>query len=161
MLRLPNLRPENQPVDIASALSNRPATVLYQRYETLHRDFALVQEQSVALHPGLNVITGESGAGKSVLMSAIGQILGAPAANGCVRPPAEMAVIEGTVMLGSGLAKVCLTRLPACFVLLACCAVLLLLASKLLLLDIHVKAPDPLHTCQSCDYADMAADMPV
>ena len=38
------------------------------------RNFALVEEQHVAFRPGLNVITGESGAGKSVLVEAFGQV---------------------------------------------------------------------------------------
>jgi AAA domain len=60
-------------------------------------NFALVAEERVALAPGLNVITGESGSGKSVLVEAFAQILGAPAADGCVRPPASAAVVEGRV----------------------------------------------------------------
>ena len=59
----------------------------------------MVEDQSVCLAPGLNVITGESGAGKSVLVEAFASILGAPAPEGCVRPPAETAVVEGTVQL--------------------------------------------------------------
>ena len=42
-------------------------------------DFALVREQTVEFHPGLNVITGKSGSGKSVLLDAISQICGSPA----------------------------------------------------------------------------------
>ncbi|GIL84863.1 hypothetical protein Vretifemale_13442 [Volvox reticuliferus] len=64
------------------------------------KDFALVSEQTVRLGPGLNVITGESGSGKSVLVEAFSQILGAPAPQECVRAPAEMAVIEGTFLVG-------------------------------------------------------------
>ena len=63
------------------------------------RDFALVEDQVVRLAPGLNVITGESGAGKSVLVEAFASILGSPAPEDCVRPPAEAAVVEGTVQL--------------------------------------------------------------
>lgn len=38
------------------------------------RNFALVEEQHVVFRPGLNVITGESGAGKSVLVEAFSQV---------------------------------------------------------------------------------------
>ena len=65
------------------------------------RDFALVEDQLIHLAPGLNVITGESGAGKSVLVEAFRSILGAPAPDDCVRPPAEAAIVEGTVQLSS------------------------------------------------------------
>jgi hypothetical protein len=63
------------------------------------RDFALVAEERIKLRPGLNVITGESGSGKSVLVSALGHILGGPTSESCIRPPATMAVIEGRVHL--------------------------------------------------------------
>ncbi|GLI67135.1 hypothetical protein VaNZ11_011345 [Volvox africanus] len=64
------------------------------------KDFALVSEQTVRLGPGLNVITGESGSGKSVLVEAFSQILGAPAPQECVRAAADTAVIEGTFLVG-------------------------------------------------------------
>ena len=35
----------------------------------------MVEEQHVVFRPGLNVITGESGAGKSVLVEALGQVV--------------------------------------------------------------------------------------
>lgn len=63
------------------------------------RNFALVADEAIALRPGLNVITGESGAGKSVLVTALGQLLGAPAAEGCVRAPATSACVEGRLHL--------------------------------------------------------------
>ncbi len=34
----------------------------------------MIEEQNVSFKPGLNVITGESGAGKSVLVEALGQV---------------------------------------------------------------------------------------
>jgi len=71
------------------------------------RDFALVEDQLIHLAPGLNVITGESGAGKSVLVEAFASILGAPAPDDCVRPPSQAAVVEGTVQL-SPAALVCI-----------------------------------------------------
>ncbi len=51
------------------------------------------------LTPGLNVVTGESGAGKSVLVACLGQLLGAPAVENCIRAPASSAVIDGTLHL--------------------------------------------------------------
>ncbi len=65
----------------------------------LRRDYALIAEEEVELAPGLNVVTGESGAGKSVLVTCLGQLLGAPAVENCIRPPASSALIEGTVHL--------------------------------------------------------------
>lgn len=56
-------------------------------------------EQQLHLEPGLNVITGESGSGKSVLIDALGQLLGDQASEGTVRPPASQATIEGTFRL--------------------------------------------------------------
>lgn len=65
------------------------------------QDFALVHDQRVQFTPGLNVITGESGSGKSVLVEAIAAILGSPAREGYVRPPASTAVLEGTFQLSN------------------------------------------------------------
>ena len=55
------------------------------------RDFALVAQQTVKFSPGLNVISGESGSGKSVLLSAFNMILGAQATSDLVREPADLA----------------------------------------------------------------------
>ena len=63
------------------------------------RNFALVADEAIALRPGLNVITGESGAGKSVLVTSLGQLLGAAAAEGCIRAPATSACVEGRLHL--------------------------------------------------------------
>jgi hypothetical protein len=64
------------------------------------RDFALVPSAAVAFGPGLVAISGQSGAGKSVLLDALGQLMGAAAAQDCVRPPAEVAVVEGAWWCG-------------------------------------------------------------
>lgn len=63
------------------------------------RNFALVEEQTVAFGPRLNVITGESGSGKSILLQALGQILGAPLAEDSIRAPATTATLEGSFVL--------------------------------------------------------------
>ena len=41
--------------------------------EFCFRDFALIKESSTSFGPGLNVITGESGAGKSIILGALNQ----------------------------------------------------------------------------------------
>ena len=64
------------------------------------RNFALVEEQILSLHPGLNIITGESGSGKSVLLEAIAQLSGAPAREEAIRTGAECAELEGSFVIG-------------------------------------------------------------
>jgi len=56
--------------------------------QRLHlKDFALVSQQTIHFSPGLNVITGKSGSGKSVLLSAIDQITGAAGREDSIRVP--------------------------------------------------------------------------
>jgi len=58
--------------------------------QRLHlKDFALVSQQTIHFSPGLNVITGKSGSGKSVLLSAIDQITGAAGREDSIRVPGE------------------------------------------------------------------------
>lgn len=59
------------------------------------RDLATIQDVSLQLGPGLNVLTGETGAGKSLLVDAVALLLGARADSGTVRPGAARAVVEG------------------------------------------------------------------
>jgi len=62
--------------------------------ELLIEDFALVQRIRLHLDGGLVVLTGETGAGKSILLDALGLALGARADGGVVRPGAERTVIS-------------------------------------------------------------------
>ena len=48
-------------------------------------NFALIERVEVEFGPGLNVVTGETGAGKSVLLGALDSILGGAASADCVR----------------------------------------------------------------------------
>ncbi|MFL5475974.1 MAG: AAA family ATPase, partial [Gemmatimonadales bacterium] len=59
------------------------------------RDLATIADVSLHLGPGLNVLTGETGAGKSMLVDALALLLGERAAAGNVRPTAAKAVVEG------------------------------------------------------------------
>jgi DNA repair protein RecN (Recombination protein N) len=59
------------------------------------REFALIRELQVEFAPGLNLLTGETGSGKSILADALGLIVGARASQEMVRSGGEPAVLEG------------------------------------------------------------------
>ena len=59
------------------------------------RDLAVIRDARLELGPGLNVLTGETGAGKSMLVDALALLLGERAASDLVRPGAGRAVVEG------------------------------------------------------------------
>ena len=59
------------------------------------RDFAIIDDLQVQLHPGFNVLTGETGAGKSIIIDAIELLMGIRASQEMVRAGAQIASIEG------------------------------------------------------------------
>jgi len=61
--------------------------------------FALVDQLELELQPGMSVITGETGAGKSILLDALGLALGERADAGCVRNGAEKAEVSASFTL--------------------------------------------------------------
>lgn len=61
------------------------------------RGVATVEDVTVHLGPGLNVLTGETGAGKSMLVDALGLLLGARADVTALRPGVDKAVVEAVV----------------------------------------------------------------
>lgn len=58
------------------------------------RNFTLIDELDITFKPGFSVITGETGAGKSIILGAIGQILGNRADARMVKAGADKCVIE-------------------------------------------------------------------
>jgi DNA repair protein RecN (Recombination protein N) len=66
------------------------------------RDLALLERVDVTLASGLNVLSGETGEGKSLLMLAITLLLGARSRRGLVRSGASEAVIEGRFLIRPG-----------------------------------------------------------
>lgn len=58
------------------------------------RNFALISELEVPLGPGLTVITGETGAGKSILLDAVGLLLGDQAEGAHFKDPSLSCVVE-------------------------------------------------------------------
>ncbi len=59
------------------------------------RDYALISELDVEFEDGLNVLTGETGAGKSIIVGALNLILGDRASTELVRSGSRKAVVEG------------------------------------------------------------------
>lgn len=59
------------------------------------KNFALIDEVQLELAAGLNILTGETGAGKSILLGALGLILGERASTDLVRQGADKAIVEG------------------------------------------------------------------
>jgi DNA repair protein RecN (Recombination protein N) len=61
----------------------------------------VIDDAVLDLHPGLNVVTGETGAGKTMVVTGLGLLLGARADAGLVRSGAGSAVVEGLVDVAS------------------------------------------------------------
>jgi len=62
-------------------------------------DLAIIDELTLQLAPGFNVLTGETGAGKSIIIDAVSLLLGGRADVEIVRAGAERAQVEGTFQL--------------------------------------------------------------
>ena len=61
------------------------------------KDFAIIDELEIELEPGLNVVTGETGAGKSILVDALELVLGARGRPEVVRTGKELAEVEALI----------------------------------------------------------------
>jgi DNA repair protein RecN (Recombination protein N) len=60
------------------------------------RNFAIIEQLTLPLARGFNVLTGETGAGKSIIVGALGFLLGERTSTDVVRTGADRAVVEGT-----------------------------------------------------------------
>ncbi len=58
------------------------------------KDYVLIDEIKITFGPGLNIITGETGAGKSILVGALGAILGESLSKDSIRQNAQKAIFE-------------------------------------------------------------------
>ena len=62
-------------------------------------NYALIEKVRVSFAPGFNVLTGETGAGKSILIGALGLLLGNKAEAEVIRTGAEEAQVAGVLSL--------------------------------------------------------------
>jgi DNA repair protein RecN (Recombination protein N) len=68
--------------------------------EQIHiRDLGVIREAQLDLGPGLTVLTGETGAGKTMVLNALGLLLGARSDASAVRKGQEQAFVEGRWLL--------------------------------------------------------------
>jgi DNA repair protein RecN (Recombination protein N) len=59
------------------------------------RNFAIIEEALLEFGPGLNVLSGETGAGKTIILSALGLLLGSRASPDMIRAGEKEAIVEG------------------------------------------------------------------
>ena len=74
------------------------------------RDLGVITDATLPLGPGLSVVTGETGAGKTMVVTAVGLLLGARSDAGAVRSGAKSASAEAVLKLDAGHAAVARAR---------------------------------------------------
>ncbi len=75
-------------------------------HELVVEDYAVVDRLRVRFHPGLNLLTGETGSGKSIVVDALGLLLGGRASADMIRSGRERARVSGVFEIGPGGRKV-------------------------------------------------------
>jgi DNA repair protein RecN (Recombination protein N) len=66
------------------------------------QNFALIDSLEIELHPGFNVLTGETGAGKSIIIDAVGLVLGEQGSAEFIRSGQDKALVEAFFDIGDG-----------------------------------------------------------
>lgn len=64
--------------------------------------YALIDNLKISFYPGFNVLTGETGAGKSIILDALSLVLGGRGSPGLIRSGAETARVDAVFDIGSG-----------------------------------------------------------
>ncbi|MCP4693115.1 MAG: AAA family ATPase, partial [Desulfobacterales bacterium] len=70
--------------------------------ELFIRNFAIIDDLRIRFSDGLTVLSGETGAGKSIILSAVNLLLGARATAGLIRTGAETAELEALFQIAAG-----------------------------------------------------------
>ena len=65
------------------------------------KNYILIDELDISLDKGLSIITGETGAGKSIILGALGMMLGQRADAGLLLNKEKKCIIEGTFDVSS------------------------------------------------------------
>ena len=65
-------------------------------------NFAIIEELELDLRPGFTVLTGETGAGKSIIIDAVHLLLGERAEANLIRSNTEVATVEGIFLFPDG-----------------------------------------------------------
>ena len=86
------------PQSAGAATTGRAATAMLE--ELRISSLGVIDSSTLELGPGLTVITGETGAGKTMVVTALGLLLGGRADPGAVRTGATQARVEGVVSVG-------------------------------------------------------------
>ena len=68
-------------------------------------NFATIEQLDIELAPGFSVLTGETGAGKSIIVDALGFLIGGRADVGMVRSGARQSRVEGIFLLGGDISQ--------------------------------------------------------
>src|SRR5438046_8310964 len=68
-------------------------------------NYAVIDNVAVEFAPGLNLLTGETGAGKSILIDASALLLGEKASSDVIRAGAERAIVSAVFVVESGIMK--------------------------------------------------------
>ena len=63
------------------------------------RNFALIEQLELSFYSGFSVLTGETGAGKSIIIDALGLLIGGRASSEMIRSGADSAEVEGSFLV--------------------------------------------------------------